>query len=271
MWFDDIMDDSRDALKLANKNGTVFIPVIINAIINILFVVFIVVCAIFFGIGFGDRLRGIANGYESPWPVVLPASIAVFVIYFIHTIIKAMMEVGSINMYKTAYEGVRPGAHHFFEGIRKYFWRVFGVTLFFNFIFVILLIPILLLFLIYTATIGLLTAGWGLVFLGAIIGAYISSWIIATVMDDLSAFEAIGRSIGLGKRYFWALFILNLAGIMIAQYVATVFGGLVAIVGGWFLSQAILLYMKFAILLFYERKKGELFGENNLSQIESEP
>lgn len=258
MWFDDIMDDSKEALKLANKNGTVFIPIIINALVNILFVVFIVFGAIFFGIVFKDRLSGIVNGYESPWPVVIPASIAVFVTYLAYTAIKAIMDVGSINMYKTAYQGVKPGAHHFLEGVRIYFWRVFGVTLFFNFIFIILSIPILAIFLLYTATIGLLTAGWGLVFLWSIIGAYLSSWIIAVVTDDIGAFEGIGRSISLGRKYFWALFILNLAGAMIAPYVSLAFGGFVAVFGSWFLSAAIMLYMKFAILLFYERKKGEL-------------
>ena len=267
MWFDDIMDDSKEALKLANRNGAVFIPIIVNAVVNALFVVFFVVGAIFFGIGFADRFRGIINGYESPWPIIIPASIAIFVMYFAYMIIKALMEVGSVNMYKTAYEGEKPGAHHFFEGIRKYFWRVFGATLFFNFIFVILLIPILVLFLLYTATIGLLTAGWGFIFLGAIIGTYLSSWIIAVVMDDIGAFEAIGRSIRLGRKYFWALFILNLTGIMVAKYVSLAFGGLVALIGGWFLSQAILLYVKFAILLFYNRKKDQLFGKKNISQF----
>jgi hypothetical protein len=249
MWFDDIMDDSKKALKLANKNGTVFVPIIVNAAINILLAIFIVAGAIMLGIWFRDTIRGVFEGYESPWPLIIPVSIVTFLTYFIYTIIKAMMEVGSINMYKTAYEGVKPGAHHFFEGIKKYFWRVFGVTLLFNFIFVILSVPILLLFVFYTATIGILTAGWGLIFLWAVVGTYLSSWII-------------GRSIRLGKKYFWALFILNLAGIMIAQYVATVLGGFIALIGGWFLSQAIMLYMKFAIMLFYERKKGELFDGN---------
>lgn len=258
MWFDEIMDDSRDALKLANNNKAVFIPIIINAVVNIMFFTILIIGGIFFGIASATKIKNIIDGYESAWPIVIPAAIAILIIYFVYTMFKAMMEVGSINMYKAAYEGVKPGAHHFFEGIKKYFWRVFGVTLLFHFILIILFGLILVLFLLYAVTIGLLTAGWGFIFLGAIIGAYLSSWIIAVVTDDIGGFAGIGRSIKLGRKYFWAMFILNLAGFMIAQNVSMIFGGLVAIFGGWFLSQAILLYMKIAILLFYNRKKGEL-------------
>jgi uncharacterized membrane protein YccC len=70
--------------------------------------------------------------------------------------------------------------------------------------------------------------------------------------------KAIITSMKFGMRYFWGLFVLTLAGIMISQYMGAAFGALVNIVGGWFISGAILAYFKLVILIIYKRKREEL-------------
>ncbi|WP_094551753.1 hypothetical protein [Petroclostridium xylanilyticum] len=258
MWFDEIMDDCKKGLEIASKNKGVFIPILVNAGINILFFICLFVITVIFFIRHGRDLENVFNNTNNFLVIILPIIIGGIAIYLFFTIVGVMIEVGSVNLYKIAAEGIKPRASYFFNGIKRYFFRVFVGTLLFHIILFVLSIPILVLLILYTFTVGILTAGWGLIFIGVLAGVYFNAWTIAVVVDDMGPLEAIGTSVKLGKKYFWGLFVLTLAALMISQYLVAAFGPLVSMIGGWFISGVILAYFKLVTLLVYKRKRHEV-------------
>jgi hypothetical protein len=142
--------------------------------------------------------------------------------------------------------------------VKKYFAKVFGTTILINLILLLLVIPIAALLILYTFTVGILTAGWGFILLFILIEIYFGSWIIVMIEDNKGAFDSILTSVSLGKKYFWALFIIALSSFIIGQYIATAFGMLISLLVGWFFSAVIASYFKVVIMLVYKRKKAEL-------------
>lgn len=258
MWFDEIMDDCKNALRIANNNKGIFVPIFIKLGLNIL--LFVITFA--FLIGYVVRIANIS--YDSinslgilfnEIPIVLIIGIIIYMIYLLGA---SLIEVGAINLLKIAVEGNKPKSSHFFEGIKTYFPKVLGGNLII-FLIVLVLSPVIIgLYLLYTVLIGTLTAGWGITFLSVFIGVYFTSWTTAVVVDNLSPIKAIGISFKLGKRYFWGLFIIILSSILISRYIAVVFGPLVALLGGWFIAGVILTYFKLVVLMVYNRKREGL-------------
>lgn len=217
MWFDEIMDDCKQGLEVVSKNKGVFIPILIQAAINMALFIFVFVGSVIFFIRHGRDLETIFNSPENLLSVALPIIFIGFILYLFFVVIGVMIEVGSVHLYKLAVEGIKPKVSYFFDGIKRYFLKVFGGTLLLHIIILILFIPGLVLFVLYSLTIGILTAGWGITLLGILIGVYFNAWTVAVVVDDMGPLKAIITSMKFGMRYFWGLFVLTLAGIMISQ------------------------------------------------------
>lgn len=258
MWFDEIMDDCKNALRVSHNNKKIFIPIFIKLGLNILLII------LAFALVIGNIVR-IANlsmrGMEDlnillrQLPLFLIAGVIIYLIYLLGD---SLIEVGSINLLKVAVNEEKPGFSYFLEGIRRYFLKVLGGKLIILLIFLVLSPIIILLYLLYTAIIGTLSGGWGVIFLGVLVAVYFASWTTAIVVDNLSPTRAIGLSFKLGKRYFPGLFIIMLSSTLISSYISMVFGPFVALLGGWFIGGVILTYFKLVVLLIYNRKKQEL-------------
>ncbi|MGE4284568.1 MAG: hypothetical protein AB7G87_12760 [Clostridia bacterium] len=259
MWFDEIMDDCKKGLEVANENKGIFIPILINAGFYILFFAAALLFLVIFFIAHGRNLENVFNDPENFMNIFLPLIIGGLGAYLLFIILRSVIEAGSINLYKFAAEGIRPKACYFFDGAKRYFFKIFAGTIFFHMILLVLLIPLLLLLILYTLTVGVLTGGWGLILVGVIGGIYLSAWTVAVVVDDIGPLKAIGMSIKLGRKYFRGLFVLTLSGIMISNYLSVAFGPLVVFIGGWFISGVVLAFFKLVLLLVYKRKKEEVF------------
>ncbi len=255
MWFDEIMDDCKRALVVANKNKGVFIPIFISAAIYILFFIAFIISV---SVLLVSNIESMGNMFDSPeklFTFIIPAVLIFLVIYLFMIALWTMLEVGSVNLYKYATEGIPLKIEYFFEGIKKYFFRVFVVAAILNSILLLLSPLILLLFVSYAVTIGILTAGWGTLLIFVIIGTFMNLWVIALVSDNLGAFKALSASVRMGKEYFWGLFTLSLASILVSQYFSSAFGTLIALIAGWFISSAIITYFKLVFVLVYKRKR----------------
>lgn len=258
MWFDEIMDDCKNALRIAHKNKGIFIPLFVKLGLNILLIILAFVLVV------GNIVR-IANlsmrGMEDlniilrQIPLFLVAGVIIYLIYLLGD---SLIEVGSINLLKVAANEEKPRFSYFLEGVKSYFLKVLGGKLLILLIFLVLSPIIILLYVLYTAIIGTLSGGWGLIFLGVLIAVYFASWTTAIVVDNLSPTRAIGISFKLGKKYFPGLFVIMLSSTLIGSYISMVFGPFVALLGGWFIGGVILTYFKLMVLLVYNRKKEEL-------------
>lgn len=258
MWFDELMDYCKLGIKSSNENKGVFIPIFLNLAVNIIMAIPIIILGIIFAGIYTNDIKEIIQGNGDVLGVLIPGMVICVLFIISYAAIKTLVEVGSINVYLNAIDGIKPGVHHFYEGISKYFSRVFGVKVVLYLLFILLLVPIIILFLIYSATIGVLTAGWGMIFGSVIIGVYFSTWIIATISNDLSGWKGVLVSFKLGKNNFWMLFILLLSNTMIVKYVATAFGGLIAISIGWIFSLVLTTYFKMILVIVYKNKHEQL-------------
>ncbi len=258
MWFDEVMEDCKSALRIAHKNKGIFIPLFIKLGLNILLIILAFVLVIGNIVRIATlSIRGMEdlNILLRQLPLFLIAGVIIYLIYLLGD---SLIEVGSINLLKAAANEEKPRFSYFLEGIRSYFIKVLGGKLLILLVCLVLSPIIILLYMLYTAIIGTLSGGWGIIFLGVIVGVYFASWTTAIVVDNLSPTRAIGLSFRLGKKYFPGLFIILLSSTLIGSYISMVFGPLVALLGGWFIGGVILTYFKLVVLLTYNRKKEKL-------------
>ncbi len=84
------------------------------------------------------------------------------------------------------------------------------------------------------------------------------AWPVALVLDKKGAFPALGAGFRLGKGYFWGMFILVLATVLLSQQLAMAFGPLIAILAGWILAMMVRAWQRMTIVLIYKRRRGEV-------------
>lgn len=259
MWFEELMDDCKNALRICHKSKGIFIPMIIQMVLYV-FAVFVMIVGMFILLMHNIRAAHTLERYQDVLSMFMPIVLMVVLVYAFLVLVGIVVEVGSIRLYDLAQEGIKPKAKYFMEAVKKYFLRVLGMVLGVHGVLLILL-PILLVFLIiYGMTIGILTAGWGLTFLTVFVGVYFSIWKIAVVLEDMRAVKAVMASIRFGHRYFWSMFILTLSFTLISAYVAYAFGTLIALLAGWFITAVITTYFKVVFVIFYKRKRNEFYA-----------
>ena len=254
MWFDKIMEDCKQALIISNKNKGIFIPIFIQLVISIFagIVIFIIAFASIFGI---INSHFYSYNIWDEFIKILPFLIISSTIFaFIFIVLNALIEVGSINLYKAAAQGTKPSAKIFLQGIKSYFLKVFGGSIFLGMVTLVLSPLLFALFILYTLIIGVLSAGWGMTFLSAIVLVFFLPWPIIVVLEDVSPLKAIGQSFKFGKENFLPLFIALLGYTLLNRYLVAGFGVFVAALGGWFVSGVLTTYFKVVVLLFYKRE-----------------
>lgn len=258
MWFDEIMDDCKQALFTANKYKGIFIPIFLKLAYTFALVIFIV----FTTIGGIARYRYILNYvFTDAWALreVLPSFLIGGLIFYLLILIGySIIDVGSLNMFKLALSDVKPTFRDFREGIRNYLIKVILGKLFLHVLILIVSPLLIFLYLLYALLVGTLTAGWGITFLAVFVSVFLGTWISIIVLEGVAPLEAIGKSISLGRRYFKGLFVILLAASLIGSYSVSIFGILAAVLGGWFIAGIVSTYFKLVILLIYYRNKEQL-------------
>lgn len=258
MWFDEIMEDCKQALFTANKYKGIFIPIFLKLALTLAIGVFVVISTI----GGIARHRYILDYvFTDTWAMmeVLPGILmSALVLYLLVLVGHSIIDVGSINMFKQALSDQKPTFKDFGEGIKHYLLKVLLGKLFLH-VLILITSPILIfLYLLYAVVVGTLTAGWGVVFLAVALSAFLGTWISITVLEGSSPLEAIGKSLRLGKHYFKGLFVVLLAASLISSYAVSIFGILAAVVGGWFIAGIVSTFFKLVILRIYNRNKEYL-------------
>lgn len=256
MWFDDLMNDFKQALAVTSQHKGVFVPILLKFVMHVIVGVLIVI-GIFTTITSGVLASvNEADILDTVFSILTTASIFLIVSYLIYLVLWALIEVGSINLYRAAINDEKPSKDHFFEGIRTYLGKVFAGKLLIHFIFLVTSPIWMVLFVIYLIVIGIPTAGWGVLLLTVTIGAYFASWTIAIVHDDLDVVGGIIASFRLAKNHYKTLFLIMLSTTMITQYAITLLGPLGLVLGGWLIGGVLRTYFKIVIYLTYIRSGG---------------
>ncbi len=258
MWFNEIMNDCKQALKTSKNHKGVFIPLFVNLGLIILLGIFLIIFTVLL-------LHGIIRSFvlDFEFYEILVSNLTSIIIigiitYFLVIIGTSLMKAGSIKVYQKAVNNIKPRASDFFDGIKQSFFNIFKGTLFIHLI-ILLTSPIILgLFLLYSMTIGILSGGWGILFLASFVAVFLAVWPTIVVVDDIKPLKAIGLGLKLGKQYLPGLFLLMLANIMIGNYLVTALGPFGAVLAGWFINGVVRTYFRIVILLVYNREKQNL-------------
>jgi hypothetical protein len=258
MWFDEIMDDCKQALITANKYKNIFIPIFLKLALSV---------AIFGYIFVSFIASIIKNSYIFEYMVNDPAALMELfptlivngiIIYLLVLVGFSILDVGSINMFKVALNDQKPSFKDFKEGIKNYFFKVVLGKLFMHLLIVITLPITALLYIIYALIVGTLTAGWGILFFGIFVSIFLGTWVPIIVIEGYSPLKAIGRSIKLGAKYFKGLFVVLLASTLLGSYSTIIFGVLAAVLAGWFIAGVVKTYFNLVVMLVYYRNKERL-------------
>lgn len=258
MWFDEIMDDCKQALVTANKYKGIFLPILLNLVlvVGIAIFVFISMFSILMKYIYAIQyMPGDLYTIMEMLPVLLGIGL---ILYLIALIGYSIIEVGSINMYKAALSDIKPSFSHFIEGIKKYLLKVILGKIFLLLLSLLVSPIILVLFLLYITIAGTLTGGWAILFLSAFVLVYFSTWVSIIVIEGTSPFKAIGKSIKLGRKYFKGLFIILLATALLASYSVAILGIFAAIFVGWFIAGIVSTCSKLVLMLIYYRNKESI-------------
>lgn len=258
MWFDEIMDDCKQALITANKFKAIFIPIFLKLALSIALFGYIFVSFITSIIRHSYVFEYI---YTDPSAILelFPALIINGVVIYLLVLVGfSILDVGSINMFKVALNDEKPRYKDFTEGIKKYFFKVVLGKLFMHFLIIITLPVTALLYIVYAVIAGTLTAGWGLLFAGVFVSIYLGTWVPIIVIEGYSPLKAIGKSIKLGAKYFKGLFIVLLASTLISSYSTVIFGVLAAVLAGWLIAGIVATYFNLVVMLVYYRNREGL-------------
>jgi hypothetical protein len=253
MWFDEVMDDCKQALVTAVKHRGIFVPVFVKLGLTVAFVIYCIIAAVAVIVRFSDMTDSAM--FWTEFLRRLPfISIMVLVTVLLLMLGSAFMAAGSFNLYKAAATDTKPNSSDFFTGVKKYFGKMFLGMLFLDLLFLILSPIILVLYLLFALIVGTLTAGWGLSFLSAWILIYLGTWRAIVVLEDKGPLSAIKASIRFGSSCFWGLFIIMFSFVVLLKYAVVAFGILPAILAGWFISGVVSTYFNLLILSTYKRK-----------------
>ncbi len=255
MWFDNLMDDLKETLFVSHKYQGVFFPVFLKLIMGLILGVFTVVSI--FGTVFSGVFTSMNDFEASDIFLSIAGPIGLFLIigYALFMLLWALIEVGSINLFGAALRDERPTKAVFMNGIKSYLGRVIGGELLIHFLCLVLSPLLIIVFAIYAVFIGIPTAGWGIVFLLAVINAYFASWTIALVHENMGVLDALGTSFRLARNHLKPIILLVISSTMISQYAVWLLGPLGYVFGGWFIGGLVRIFFNIAIYKTYLRYK----------------
>jgi hypothetical protein len=254
MWFDQLMDDCKRGLALVVANIWISLPYVIHAVIVFVLSILVLLFAAFFILyaGFSFDLNQDIN-----WLHFIAGGLGIIAVTaLISSILKALVEAGSISLFAAVADGAKPSARLFWSGVRIFFLPVWGMRLFLG-LMCLLISPLIIALLALAMVAGVFSGGWAISAFGALVSVFLGAWPVALVLDKKGAFSALAAGFRLGKGYFWGMFLLFLAFALLTQQLAVAFGPFIAMAVGWALAMVAQAWLKMTIILIYKRKRAE--------------
>lgn len=257
MWFDYLMDDCKESYDVSQAYHGVYFPVFLKLIMGLVMGAFLIGSIVTLVVGGALSNFEMMDGFEIAMHLLKSVGLMGLLAYLLYMVLWGLIEVGTINMIKAAFNDEKPNQAIFLDGIRSYLAKVSLGKLLIQ-VVVLVLSPVLFIgFILYALLIGIPTAGYGVIFLFVAIGAYFATWTIAIVVDDMDITEGIGTSIRLGRNHFKPLFLIVLATSTISSQVVMLFGPLGAVFAGWFLGGVVGIFFKMVTYKTYLRYNNE--------------
>lgn len=216
-WFDIFMDSCRYGLELSEKNLKLYLPNIIGIVINAVLVFILVIFAVFSGVGTIFRGNLDSMSFQEVLKSFMPLIVSFFIIVGIMIpVIICMVEAGILMMSKKISINGSANFTDFMEGLKRYWVQILiGVSIV-GLVAIIIFIPALILLLLA----DVFTCGYGFAAGIAVFNVLFGTWGAVMVVDEISAWQAIKKGYGFGRKNFWALFLMFLSSILIAGLVS---------------------------------------------------
>ena len=250
--FNNLMDDLKDALTLSYKNKGLFLPALIA---NIVVLVLGIGAAIFFVVSIIGTVASFGNPSMSgpSWKLIATLIIVGIIFILIFSIIMMALDIGISGLVIGVVDGQSPSGNLFFSAIKEHlipvFLTKFALMFIYSFAFLLLLIPIVL----YTVTVGVLTGGWGMLFLTCALQTIIGYWVLIKVEDHRRGFESIGINIRFGRQNFWLIILVMYIQYCMTAFLPNLLGLIGAALASFFISFLVVTIMKIVLLKSYRR------------------
>lgn len=255
MWFEELMDDFKNAMLLSDKYKGMYVPVLFKLAMGIILGV------LFIGSFIGMLTGGILASEMVKEPFKFAVSMigsmgVVFILMFIiYCILWSIIEIGTISLINAALIDEKPTKEHFLNGIKEFLGGTVITKVILDLVWFVTFPIWLTLFLIFMLTVGILTGGWGLILLGAAVSALFISWPIVIVNGNKRGLSAVKESIVFGRKNLKSMVVVIVFASLVSGYASSMFGPLVALIGAWLIGGAILIYSKIIIVMKYTRYK----------------
>ena len=204
-WFEVFIDSCRDSFELSAKNFKLYLPNLIAMIITGVLIFILFIASIIFGVTtlFKGNIDSI--DVEGILKSLIPLIILFLIIVgIIMPVVYCMVEAGILLMCKRMSVNGNANFADFFQGLKMYWYQVLIGLSIVGLIPIILFIPaFILLFLA-----DILTLGYGFISGWAIFNVFFGTWGAIMVVDEISAWAAIKKGYGFGKKNFWILFFI---------------------------------------------------------------
>ncbi len=255
--FNILMDDTKEALNLSLENKGLFLPALIANIVVFVLGIFMVVFIIASIVGSIGVLRNSA-GIGTKLAMVSGIIIAIIVVLLIFTIIFMALDIGITGLVIDVVDGNKPTAATFFHAIKSNLLPVLltnlGLLVLYFLGFILLLIPLV----IYLLTVGILTGGWGMIFLSCVMQTLLGYWVLIKMEDQRGGFESIGVNIKFGRKHFWLMVLIFYMQLSFAAYLPGLLGLLGAALASFFISYVVVTFYKIILLKTYRRYREDL-------------
>lgn len=250
--FDHLMDDIKEALILSNGNKRLFLPALLA---NILIIVLGIVMVVFFVAAMIGTVSAVSDfSMNGPrWSMIFGMIIGIVLFLIVFSIVFMALDIGITGLVIGLVDGERPSSSLFFGAIKNNLFPVFltnlGLTFIYFFGFLLLLIPLVL----YMLTVGVLTGGWGMIFLSCMTQTLLGYWVLIKMEDHRGGFESVGVNIRFGKNHFWLMILIIYMQISFAAFIPGLFGLIGMALASFFISYVVTTFYKIVVLLTYRR------------------
>ena len=257
IYFNQLMDDMKEALTLSNRNKGLFLPALIANLIMVILGFIMIFIFIFLVVG---TIMSI-SATQANWSYLISIGIITMLLIILFSLVFMALDLGINSIVIGTVNGEKPSAAIFFKGIRTFFLKVLSTNIGLFFLYTIGFILLLIPYILYLLTVGILTGGYGVLFLSCLFQAFLGSWILLLMENGdnkIGGFSSIGINLKFGKRYFWLMILVFFIQLQLTAYLPSLFGLLGATLATLFISYVVTTIFKIVVLLTYRRYKATL-------------
>lgn len=252
--FNYLMDDMKSSLKAVMGNKKIFLPILIYNVILIIGVILIAALVI---ISFIKPVSDMIEGNPSFFSF-LPLIITLLILGIIVNIFIVLFDTGLNYLIIGLLDGKQPSFNYFMEGIRKYGLTIIGTKIGIFFIALLSTIIWLSAYILYLVTVGVLTGGYGVIFLTAAINAFFGLWIFIVMLEDSAGFEALFKGFRFTKSHFWLMFLIAYIEYALSVYLPGLLGIFGAAITVIFIGYSVKIVFRMIMIKTYMRHREQV-------------